>query len=53
VRIRKAEELLSETDLKVASVAFESGFSNSLNLYRAFNKKYGIAPSAWKKSMRQ
>ncbi len=49
VRLRHAEELLAKTDLKIATIAEESGFGTSLNLYRTFYKKHTLSPSDWRK----
>lgn len=45
-----AESLLSETDLPVVSVAFESGFSDVSTFYRHFKNKTGQSPAAYRRS---
>ncbi len=52
-RIEKAEVLLKDKALfneKIATIAYESGFSNVTSFNTAFKKKNGITPSAYRKS---
>lgn len=45
LRLKKAEELLSTTNLSAEKIALLSGFNYYSTFYRAFKKKYGISPS--------
>lgn len=45
MRLKRAEQLLRESQLNVSEIAYKSGFNN-LNLFRKYFKaKYGILPS--------
>lgn len=50
LRLKHAEQLLRETDMKVMAIAVESGFGDKLNLYRAFMKYQGITPGSVRKN---
>lgn len=52
IRLEKAKELLSTTDLKNFEVAVEVGFSSSNYFSYCFKKELGISPSQYKKSIR-
>lgn len=47
--IDHAANLLLETNAPIASVAFESGFSDLSTFYRHFKARRGVSPSAWRK----
>ncbi len=49
IRIRRAKELLSGTDLPVTEIAFELGYSAPANFARAFRKATGSAPQAFRR----
>jgi hemolysin activation/secretion protein/AraC-like DNA-binding protein len=49
LRLRRASQLLLETDSKVIDVAFESGYRN-LSLFNAlFKRQYKMTPTAWRR----
>ena len=48
LRLRRAEELLAGTDLKLQSVAERSGLSGDHQLIRAFKKKHGKTPEQYR-----
>jgi len=50
LRIKKAEELIKNTDLPISEVAVRSGYDSSNSLYKAFKKVYGVSPSAYRES---
>lgn len=52
LRLKKAEELLRNTDLSVENVSLEVGFANSSGLYKTFYQNYGMTPSEFRKSVR-
>ncbi|MBS0265008.1 MAG: substrate-binding domain-containing protein [Planctomycetes bacterium] len=52
VRIAKAKELLSETEIPIAQVATNSGFSEAKHLSTAFRRKTGLTPTEFRFSNR-
>lgn len=50
LRVKHAEQLLSDTSLTVADIAAKSGFDSSNSLYKAFKKCFGVSPSAYRSS---
>jgi signal transduction histidine kinase/ligand-binding sensor domain-containing protein/DNA-binding response OmpR family regulator len=48
IRLSKAKNLLSETDETIASVAFDTGFSDPAYFTRVFRKEFGVAPTEFK-----
>lgn len=51
-RIERAKQLLIETDLSVAGVAFESGFEDISHFHRIFRMVLGQTPCDYRKSLR-
>jgi AraC-like DNA-binding protein len=49
-RIRKAQQLLKETDLPVTEVCLESGFNNPGNFLKEFRKYSQTTPSRYRKA---
>ena len=49
-RIEKAKELLTQTDLAIADVALDCGFSNQSHLGRLFKQYTGITPKHYRQS---
>lgn len=49
VRINRAKELLVTTDMKLAEIALETGFSDEFYLSRQFKKHTGISPALYSK----
>lgn len=47
-RIMKAKELLGSTDLPIAEVALETGFSSQSHLAAMFRKHIGVTPGAFR-----
>ncbi len=50
LRISKAKDLLSTTNMPVAEVATSSGFDSSNSLYKAFKKICGVSPSVYREN---
>lgn len=50
LRIRRACELLRETDLSVGAVAISAGYGDSLYFSKAFRKRKGMTPTAFRES---
>ncbi|WP_323010058.1 AraC family transcriptional regulator [Paracoccus sp. (in: a-proteobacteria)] len=48
-RISQAQKLLVETDLTVADVAAQIGFSDQAHLTRVFRQVAGETPAAWRR----
>jgi AraC-like DNA-binding protein/nitrogen-specific signal transduction histidine kinase len=48
VRLKKASQLLLESDLTVAEVAYRSGYSSPGYFSTAFKGRYGCSPSEWR-----
>jgi len=46
LRLQKGRDLLKTTDLSIAEVAYEVGFSDPAYFSRAFSQEFGVAPSA-------
>jgi len=44
-RLKKAYQLILQTDLPLKEIAFQCGFGVYLNFYKTFRKKYGFPPS--------
>lgn len=51
VRINRAKELLATTQMKIAEVAMETGFSDEFYFSRSFKKATGLSPSIYAKMM--
>ena len=49
LRVLHGASLLSDPDLSVAEVALTSGFFDQPHFSRAFKKKYGVTPNAFRK----
>ena len=49
VRVRKAKELLDDTDLSVADIAERLNFTNPQNFIRYFKKHEGVTPGQYRK----
>lgn len=48
LRLAHAKMLLVETELKIASVAMDSGFKSQAAFYAAFQKRIGTSPAAFR-----
>jgi AraC-like DNA-binding protein len=53
MKIHKAEDLLEQENVTVKEVAFHLGFEDQYYFSRLFKNKTGVAPSDWKKYIRQ
>jgi hemolysin activation/secretion protein/AraC-like DNA-binding protein len=52
-RLLRAGQLLEETDAKIVSVAYESGYRH-LGLFNAmFKRRFGVTPGEWRKRARR
>lgn len=52
VRLKKARELLSDAGQKVSAVAFAVGYTNENRFRAAFKQATGLAPTAWRETLR-
>lgn len=48
--LRKAAQLLSDTDESVSSIAGKLGFTNRTHFYKLFKEKYGLTPKEYRDS---
>ena len=51
-RVRRAEQLLAETDTPISGIAFATGFSSQSHLTTAFTRFAGQPPNAYRRSSR-
>ena len=51
-RVRRAQHLLSGTDLPLSEIALATGFSDQSHCARRFREQIGITPSQYRRSMR-
>jgi len=52
IRLARASELLSVSNLRLIDIAAATGFGNVTSFSSQFKKKYGISPSKYKRSWR-
>lgn len=52
LRLEYALVLLKETKKPILEIIEESGFGNPSNFYRAFQKKYGVSPTNYRKILK-
>ena len=50
-RVAKAMELLSDTDLPIAQIAAETGFSDISLFSRVFKNTVGLPPASYRKNL--
>jgi len=48
-RLRRAKQLLTETDEKILTISAECGFKYEKYFYRFFKKHTGLTPGAWRR----
>lgn len=53
LRIERARELLIGNDARIIDVALELGFTNASHFARAFARRYGMAPAAFRQLARE
>lgn len=51
MRITKAKELLTETQMSITNICYEVGYNDLTNFERAFNRVEGLTPSAFRHSI--
>ena len=49
IRLKKARQLLEETDLSVADIAEQVGYHNKGYFYKLFTRKYGVTPAQYRR----
>jgi len=49
LRLRMAKQLLDETDLTIAEIAYKTGFDSRDGFAKCFRKKFGSSPREWRK----
>lgn len=50
LRLRKAVELLSDTDMTISEISYEVGFSGASYFTETFHENYGCTPSEYRKN---
>ncbi len=50
LRLQKAKDLLRNSDMTVAEIAFQTGFNDPSYFTRLFTRETNLAPSAWKEN---
>lgn len=53
IRVERAYRALENTDRKIGDIALEHGFPNSKALSRAFESRYGVLPSEFRKNIKK
>lgn len=53
IRLSKAHQLLLNSDLSIAKIAAQTGFSSSVQLSRTFRSVYKVTPAAFRKIEKQ
>ncbi len=53
IRLSHARMLLHETDAKIVSIAFDSGFKSLSSFYSAFVSSYGASPARYRRENRE
>lgn len=51
IRMRKAKQLLAETDLKIVNISQQVGYDNEKHFMKMFKNAYGVSPSEYRKNM--
>jgi DNA-binding response OmpR family regulator len=52
-RIRRGQQLLSDTDMSVQQIAEQTGFRSAANFATAFREQVEVTPTAYRQTMRQ
>jgi len=50
LRLQRAMELMSESNLKLETVAEQCGYSNASDFSRAFSREFKLSPRAWREN---
>nr|BBH85323.1 AraC family transcriptional regulator [Thermosporothrix sp. COM3] len=50
LRMKKAVQLLTETDFSITEIALSLGYTNSSTFSRAFQRSLGVSPSSYRRS---
>ena len=51
-RVRRAQQLLAQTDLPLSQIALAAGFSDQSHCARRFKEHVGVTPSSYRWSLR-
>jgi transcriptional regulator GlxA family with amidase domain len=49
LRMQRAKQLLTSTDMKIRSVADACGYGNEKYFYRRFRRRNGLTPGQWRR----
>lgn len=53
LKLKKAERLLGTTELSVATISSSLGFEDQMAFSKTFRKKYGVAPSIYRRNKKR
>ncbi len=53
IRMQKARELLTDTDINAAEICTMVGFQSITTFYKSFKRVFGVAPIAYRESLRK
>ena len=53
VRLKKAKQLLVETDMNIDEIAFSVGYTTSLGFRKKFKETMGTTPAQYRKNQRE
>ncbi|MFC0875610.1 two-component regulator propeller domain-containing protein [Saccharicrinis sp. FJH2] len=51
LRLKKAAQLLNETQMSISEIAYETGFSDPYYFSRAFKKNFNVSPKKYRESI--
>ena len=51
IRMKKAKELLAETDMKIIEISQQVGYDNEKHFMKLFKATCGVSPSEYRKNM--
>lgn len=49
-RLRRAAELIANTDERISQICYASGFSDQSNFNHAFKKSFGVTPKEYRRA---
>ena len=50
-RLKKAKEMLTDTDMSIERIALSLGYKNTSGFYKQFCRSYGITPNEYRKTL--
>ena len=49
VRLKKAKELIEQTDVSIGDISFQVGFQSQSHFTKAFIEQFGVRPMAYRR----